>query len=282
MNSLIVMSKTTFLFFIIFSIFMLMSCEISAASVEKATMYQQFGLLKEAKIELIDVIYSETDDQHKAEAFYLIGSIAFEENKITAAIDSWTTLVERYPNSKQSILVKDRLGDLSEIFGEISSESIQNAVASSYLRNGDFWSKDKAQIFRIDSSWIPNVESAIKWYDKIIEEFPGTKASLIAYQNKLRTILGWEDSGRYGSSYGIKKSFDDYMPLLLDTFSAFETEHPDASNLQAFRYQIAQAYWSNKKWNKTREWLNLIIEKSDEGDSFYKDLAQRRLLKVEF
>ncbi|MDF1577886.1 MAG: hypothetical protein P1P81_05510, partial [Desulfobulbales bacterium] len=77
------------------------------------------------------------------------------------------------------------------------------------------------------------------------------------------------------------ESFDKYMPLLLETFVAFEKEHPNASTLQAFRYQIAQAYWSNKNWVKTREWLNLIIKESGEGDSFYKDTAQRRLKKVE-
>ena len=72
------------------------------------------------------------------------------------------------------------------------------------------------------------------------------------------------------------------MSQLLETFAAFKTDHPTASTLQAFRYQIAQAYWSNKDWEKTREWLNLIIKESGDGDSFYKDLAERRLNKIEY
>jgi len=72
------------------------------------------------------------------------------------------------------------------------------------------------------------------------------------------------------------------MPILLETFSAFEKEYPNTTTVQAFRYQIAQAYWVNKEWTKTREWLNLIVEMAGDGDSFYKDLAQRRLLKVEY
>jgi len=45
---------------------------------------------------------------------------------------------------------------------------------------------------------------------------------------------------------------------------------------------IAQLYWKARDWEKTREWLNIIIEKAGNGDSFYRDLAQRRLLKVEY
>ena len=72
------------------------------------------------------------------------------------------------------------------------------------------------------------------------------------------------------------------MPQLLQTFDAFEGGHPTASSLQAFRFQIAQAYWKKKNWVKTREWLNLIIAKAGGRDSFYVDLARRRLQKVEY
>lgn len=72
------------------------------------------------------------------------------------------------------------------------------------------------------------------------------------------------------------------MPRLLRAFEAFEKDHPDAPILQAFRYQIAQVYWNQKYWNFTREWLNKIIEKAEDNDSFYRDLAERRLMKVEY
>jgi len=253
-----------------------------AASIEKAAMLHEHGLSKEAKVELINVVFSKSSDSSKAQAYYVLGSIAFEENKITTALDSWRDLSRKYPNSKQAQLVKGRINELAEIVGESAKESIQNAVALSYLRHGDFWSKGKSSIFTIDSSWIPKVETSIKWYDKVISEFPNSTASRVAYQNKMRAILGWEKTGRYGSNHGIKESFDKYIPLLLTTFTSFEKDHPKASTLQAFRYQIAQAYWGNKNWAKTREWLNLVIQKSGKGDSFYQDLATRRLKKVEY
>ncbi len=270
--------------FLLLSMVMLMSVSSLsfAASVEKASMLNQHGLVQDAKLELINVIFDNSDDLDKAEAYYLLGSIAFEENKISVALDTWKELVQKYPNSTQANIVKERINELAEIVGESERDSIDNAIALSYLRNGDFWSRGKNEKFPIDTSWISNVEAAIKWYDKVISEFPQSSASRLAYEAKLRTLLGWEDPGRYGAKHGIKLSFDKYLPQLLETFASFEKDHPTASSLQAFRYQIAQVYWDKKDWEKTRQWLNLIIDKSGEGDSFYKDLAQRRLQKVEY
>jgi tetratricopeptide (TPR) repeat protein len=253
-----------------------------SASIEKAIMLNQHGLVNEAKVELIDVIFGNSADSSKAQAYYQLGSIAFEENNIAVALDSWRKLSDKYPKSDQAITVGGRINELAEIVGETAKESIKNAVALSYLRHGDFWSKGKDDIYMIDSSWIPNVETAIKWYDKVIIEFPNSSASRVAFEAKMRTLLGWKEPGRNGGKHGIELSFLKYMPQLLESFDSFTKEHPNASSLQAFRYQIAQAYWGNKNWPKTREWLNQIITKSGEGDSFYRDLAERRLLKVEY
>ena len=253
----------------------------SAGSLKKAAMFNEHGLRVEAKKELIDVIFSKAPQEDKAEAYYLLGSIAFDERRISVALDSWKTLVAKYPKSKEATLVKDKISELAEIVGESAEESIKNAVAQSYLRHADFWSEGKDAIFKIDSSWIPNVDSSIKWYDKVIKEFPKTASAERAYKGKLRTLLGWEEPGRYGDSHGVKGDFSKYMPQLLDTFAYFEKDFPKAGSLQAFRYQIAQAHWRNRDWEKTREWLNKIIKIAGEKDSFYKDLAERRLKKVE-
>lgn len=251
------------------------------ASFQKAEMFNQQGLVSESKAELIEVIFSKAVDAEKAQAYFMLGSIAFSEKKVSTALETWKQLVKKYPTSKEAALVQERIKLLADIVGEMSKESVDNAIAESYLRHGDFWSGGKDYKFTIDTSWMPNVEAANKWYDKVIKEFPGTTASRIAYEEKMRTLLGWKESGQYSEAHGIKANFWLYMPMLLETLSAFEKEHPNASTLQAFRYQVAQAYWTIKDWEKTREWLNLVIEKSGDSDSFYKDAATRRLQKVE-
>lgn len=296
---------------------------VLAASLEKAILLNEHGLTMDAKRELIDLIFqkgSKADD--KAQAYYLLGNIAFGENKIKVALNSWEYLVNKYPNSEEAKLVKDRITELSEIVLGSAQEDLDNAIARSYLRHADFWSQDKSEIFKIDPSWIPNVEAAIKWYDKVISEFPKSKASRIAYEGKLKTLLGWKESGTDGEVYGIKADFNKYMPQLLQTFEVLEKDHPDASTLQAFRYQIAQAYWGNalsfwslaqvdrefaqklqsldptkahqlrqnaqqlaekatKNLEPAKKWLKDIIEKASEHDSFYRDLAERRLKNLE-
>ena len=219
---------------------------VLAASLEKAILLNEHGLTTDAKRELIDLIFekrSKVDD--KAQAYYLLGNIAFGEDRIKAALNAWEHLVNEYPKSEEAGLVRDRIAELSEIVVGSAKENLDNAIARSYLRHADFWSEDKSEIFNIDGSWIPTVEAAIKWYDRVLTEFPNSKASRIAYEGKLKTLLGWKEVGQDGKSYGIKSDFTKYMSLLLQAFEEFEKDHPDASTLQAFRYQIAQAYWAN-------------------------------------
>jgi len=253
-----------------------------SASLEKAKLLSDHGLVKEAKLELIDVVFSKQSDKNKSAAYYELGNISFGNNQISPALKTWTVLVKKYPNSKEAKLVKSKLEQLSEIVGESSKENIDNAVAASYLRHANFWSSERDSKFIIDSSWIPKVETAVKWYDKVITEFPNSVASRIAYEEKIRTLIGWKERGKYGSSFGTKENFEKYMPQVLSTFSEFEKSFPKAPTLQAFRYQIAQTYWGVKDWDKTRLWLNTVVEKAGKSGGFYKDTAERRLQKVEY
>ena len=256
---------------------------LEAASIEKAILLNEHGLINEAKKELIEIIFDRKNNETKAHAYYLLGNIAFDSNQVNLAVKSWSKIIEDYPKTSHASLVKDQVEKLSEAALKISKTDLDNTTAILYLKHADFWSKDKSEIFMIDSSWIPEVESAIKWYDKVISEFPGTAAAQVAYEGKLRTLLGWtEGYGRDKESYGMKRNFRKYLPMMLKSFESYEKDFPNAILLQNFRYQIAQSYWVNREWDKTREWLQKIIVEAGDTDSFYKDLAERRLKKVEY
>ena len=271
------------------------------SSLDKAKMFRQHGLVSEAKKELIEVIFSEQDAIDKAEAYYTLGTLAFEQNNIAVALETWSRLIADFPGSDQAKLVKGRINQLSEIVGEKSRTVIENAIAQSYLRHADFWSEDvRHKKFIISSSSISGVEVAISWYDKVIQEFPKTEASRLAYEEKMLTLIGKMQSSieakrnmlkglRYMTPNIMLEMLTEkhqdilstYMPSLLETFSMFERDHPKASSLQAFRYQIAQRYWIHDDLNASRVWLNLIIEQSREHHTFYRDLAERRLKRLE-
>lgn len=263
------------------AIFNAVSLSASAASVSKAEAFVEYGLKSEAKRELIDVLFSDAQAKDKAAALYLLGSIAFDERRVTTALKSWKELVKKFPTSSYAKLVDGRIAELSEIVGKSTEATISNAVARSYLEHARFWSNGKDRVFNIDTSWLQSVEAAVEWYDKVIADFPGSIAAQRAFMEKLRTLLGWKEAGRYGSSHGVKANFNKYMPQVIKTFETFEAEFPDAGSIQAFRYQIAQVYWRNKDWASTRRWLNRILEAPKGTNSFYKDLAKRRLTKVE-
>jgi tetratricopeptide (TPR) repeat protein len=262
---------------------MQLSCArpMEGQSIEIAKDYYVHNVKGRALESFIDVFHNSKAPEVKAEALYYMGQVAFEDNNYSAAFNDWTRLIKDYPTSKQAAEIKDRLTQMREVMGKVTSASILSTAAGSYLRNGDFWSRGSDKRFMIDSSWLPSVELANAWYDKTIAEFPGSEAAEIAYQTKLFTILGWTEPGQYGSRYGIEADFKKYLPLLTQTFSNFETAFPKSPYLQGFRYQIAQVYWKNRDWQNTREWLNKIIQAGDGRPSFYTETAKARLNKVE-
>lgn len=243
------------------------------ASIEKAVLLKAHGLNDDAKRELINLIFDENvKAKDKPHAYYLLGAIAFDENRIQAATKTWGYIVEEYPNSDEALIVKERIDELSKVTLSVYTESIETAdysVAKLYLKNADFWSEDKDDRWMIDSSWIPKVEFALKWYDKVISEFPKSEAARIAYIGKIRTLLSWKEFDRFDRTDEVievaekiifggfnrtdeaievaKKIifFPIYVKQLVNTFGDFEKDFPNDTTLQSCRFQIGQAYFDD-------------------------------------
>ncbi len=262
-------------------LFAILASSVNAQSLPKAQMLFDHGLAGEAQRELIDVVFSPGNPNDKAKALNLLATIAIDKNNLKAALDAWNRLIRDFPKTPEAISAKTRIPLLASALGQIAEESVDDATARVYLRSGDFWAKERDRIFRIDASWIPKVEAATYWYDRVIAEFPNTSAARIAYEDKMRTLLGWKEPGQYGENQGAKASAS-YLAELEATFREYEKAYPTTAGAQGFRFLISQAYWQRKDWLKTREWLNEILEKDGSGKSFYKDLAERRLKKVEY
>jgi tetratricopeptide (TPR) repeat protein len=251
-------------------------------SAAKAKRLAEHGLSSEAKAEFIAVLLSTASNAaDKAESLYQLGQLSFAEGRYKTALADWAELREKYPMSAQAKDMGERLAQLREVVQKGSDEQLTNAVASSYVRNGDFWS-DAPDKFTIDASWLPRAELGIYWYDRVIKEYPGSDAAELANIRKLRTLLGWKEDTQYGSSYGVKANFGRYMPLTIQSFDEFAKTFPTNTSLQGFRFQIAQAYWREKDWTNTRLWLQRIVDEAKGEQTFYSELAKSRLAKVEY
>ncbi|MCD4819621.1 MAG: tetratricopeptide repeat protein [Candidatus Cloacimonetes bacterium] len=254
--------------------------QLSALAI--ANDFHRHNFSDRAKEKFLNIYHDpHTSEADKAEALYLIGQITFEEGDYTVALEDWEIMIERYPDSKQTQEIANRLPQLREIITSDSDTSIISVVAKSYLKNGDFWSNAK-NTFNIDYSWMPSVELATKWYDQVMKEFPNSTASEIAYRKKLFALLGWKEAGRDGDKYGAMENFKKYMPEIVETFNSFQKEYPKSQFLQGFRYQIAQTYWFNKDWKKAKIWLNKVVEAGAGNETFYTETAKTRLKKLKY
>jgi len=235
-----------------------------------------------AKQKFLDIYHNpSSSEEDKAEALYLVGQITFEEGNYSVALDDWEILIMKFPESAQTKEIAKRIPQLRDIITSDMEGTVTNVVAQSYMINGDFWSNAERK-FTIDSSWMPSLEIAIDWYDKIITEYPGTNDAAIAYQRKMFALLGWKEPGRKGNSFGLQDDFKKYIDQVLKTFNNFEREFPNNSFLQGFRYQIAQAYWADEDWANTRKWLQKVISAGEGEETFYTKTAKARLKKIEY
>lgn len=254
---------------------------VIAQDLDRAELFRAHGLISEAKRDYIEIVTSdEFYDEDKAVALSSLGDLAFAENKIALAVSTWNDLIAKYPESPQAEQIKTRLSQLADVVKSVEDQSVDNVVAQAYISHGDWWSKNKEEVTTIDTSWIPEDQVALGWFDKVISEFPKTEAARVAYVKKFQVVLGWTDPGEYGEIYGVKKTGN--VSDLVSVFDKFSAEFPNDENLQRLRYTIAQAYWSERKFTETKEWLNKIIEADAGAGGFYADLAEWRLKKIEY
>ena len=253
-----------------------------AGDVEKAATLYSHGLVDDATREFIDVLYDEKPTEaDQAESLYWLGQIAFDGSRFSVAFDDWGRLVAEFPESTQAQGISGRMAELRDVLAAGSTASVASAIARSHLRNAEFWSEAPTTV-TIDSSGMPKVEMALYWYDRVIAEFPDTNAAELAYRGKLLALLGWEQAGQYGSSYGVEDNFTNYMPQVIATLNLFESAFPDSAYMQGLRYQIAQSYWAEESWEKTREWFRKVIDAGGDSSTFYTETAKQRLLKIEY
>jgi len=224
------------------------------------------GLKSRALETYIEILHTKSSTaQAKAEALYYMGQISFEDGSFATAMNDWQKLVADYPGSPRAAELKDRFTQLQEVYSKPSDLPIDSVVARSYIRNGDFWAGGERK-FSLNTSLLPNLDLGQAWYDRVIQEFPGSDAADVAMQRKVFLWLGATE-GDYSRN----------LQGLLDAFAAYEAAFPKDENLQAFRYQVSQVYWSHGDWSTAATWLNKIIQAAGEKGSFYSDMAKARL-----
>ena len=202
---------------------------------------------------------------------------------IGISIVTWTNAEDNIDSTLESVEVKEALPEYTGILDD-------KATAINYLKNGNFYSKDKSYAMIIDTSYMDLVSYAIYWYDKVISEYPKTPAANRALKDKMKTLIGWtkgygDDRRNYGLRDRTKASI--YFPLLEATYVLLEKDYPDDLELSAFAFQIAQEYliylyvYRNGKYlEPSKKWITKTIQHAKGKDTFYSHLAKHHLARV--
>jgi tetratricopeptide (TPR) repeat protein len=228
------------------------------------------GLKDRAMESFIAILHTPSTADDRAEALYYIGQISFEQGSFATAMNDWEKLVADYPKSPRALELKDRFTQLREVYSKLADPPLDSVVARSYIKNGDFWAGGERK-FSLETKFLPSLDLGVSWYDRVINEFPGSMASDVAMQRKVFLWLSFADEDWPRNLQG-----------LLDAFAAYEAAFPKDENMQAFRYQVSQVYWRHGDWQTVATWLNKIIEASGGRDTFYSDLAKARLENMHF
>ena len=254
--------------------------EVSALDI--ANDYYRHNFNEIAKEKFLSIYHStDSSADEKAKALYIIGQIIFEEGDYSLALSDWELLISKFPDSEYAKQIATIYLQISDIVTFDSSKNSITLVARAYLQNGDFWSNANRE-FIIDSSWMPSVEIALKWYNKVLKEFSNTPSAEVAYRRKLFTLLGSSNPDDNQKKSGLKEDFKKYIPIVLQTFSNFKKDFPESAYMQGFRYQIAQAYWSEGDTKNSKIWLRKIIQNGGGKDTFYTETAKARLKNLKF
>lgn len=256
----------------------LISCIVSPSLLrasEKQLSYaidlMDHGLSDQATEAFISLYYQTDDDAVKAQCLLSMGKLALKGGKTEVALKDWQRLVDKFPTSSEANEVKGQLKGLLESSQSTALGNIKSAIAVNYLNNAEFYSKHSNR-YTIDTSWLPKEEISAYWLDRVIKEFPETKAHEMALKRKFFAYQGWKD--QY-SGFGLKHDPILYVAKLKETIAEVETKFPGSSTLPAMYYQMGQLYWPTDDPTLAKEWFEKSQKASGPGNYYYQLVDQR-------
>jgi len=236
-----------------------------------ATDLMDHGLSDQATEAFISLYYQTDDDAEKAQCLLSMGKLALKGGKTEVALKDWQRLVDKFPASSEANEVKDQLKGLLESSQSTALGNIKSAIAINYLNNADFFSEHSNR-WTLDTSYLPSEEVSAYWLDRVIKEFPDTKAHEMALKRKFFAYQGWKD--QY-SKFGLKHNPVLYIAKLKETIAEVETKFPESSMLPAMYFQMGQHYWPRDNPILAKEWFEKSQKASGPGNYYYQLVDQR-------
>ena len=172
-----------------------------AGNIDHAKMLNQHGSVDDAKRLFIEIIQSDAADADKAASLYNLGVIAFNEQQLQVAFDTWQNLVEQYPESDEGKIISERYG-IGRSFKDYIGPLL--ATYEDFLEafpNSDFIPLLKFQIAQ--AYWGHEALEAKKWLRSVIanDSTVVDLSSLYLYVETEKWLRSVIEDGNTNNSY---------------------------------------------------------------------------------
>ncbi len=247
------------------------------------------GFNEEARLELINLVYGPNSwlnqQGQRADALYLLGEISLEDDDLSGTIAVWDALIDEYPTSKLAIQVQEQIDGIRRDFNRRLVDLESSIEANRYLEIADEWlaaAEIPAPI--IDISYIPGGEATFDWFNLIIERFPGTSHAELAYERMIenrttayRSVVNDFSTLSPESLIRMQAIASNGAQVSEEIFDDMQENFLDSDRLQRLRFLIGQAYWIGEDLEEAGNWFSKVIEEDSDANTYYRDLAFRRL-----
>ena len=257
-------------------------------------MLYKHGLVEDAKREAIGVLFQPHNRNAETVSKFLLARISLSEGRFGHAVELWSELVDRDPESELAREAQVLLEQVRALNVQTDRSAVDNVRAATYFSAAEFWLGDLNEHQPIDVQAIPVEEAAAHWLEKIAREFPGTPAAELAMRDRARAFLGRPFGSESGPGIGALGSLTNpnmlgstkaavrndrvqfWMKQAIEAVRELESGFPGSAYLPQLKFLVADAYMRADQVSDAKLWLEAVYREA-KSESFWSHIARLRL-----
>jgi len=174
-------------------------------TLNKAADYYNVSLYEEAKLILLELLYSEEGTAYEAEIRYHLGLSCYFSKNVSDAYTQWRQIISKYPLSNRAKELNRIASHLSDSRNGIDYEKSEDFEFTKELETAKLFWKPVAMDAKLDWKSLQDGKRAINFYSKLVQKYddPKKKFKCLFYIVLLKAGI---NDNNYGYNPEIQKT----------------------------------------------------------------------------